>query len=1353
MSGDLLSIREPLDRDDSSFQVELSSGDEELAGTATLPRGRLAESDLSHVLSHGHAAAVGAAVAEYRQALVQTISLALERRLPLSGERPLTVVVEGGPGIHAPIWEALRDPSRSPGNRALVVRVPGASNPPAAPPSPTPADLTWLGARPFGEADIPRHLVAGAVLAAMLREGSALRPRAVRTDADIDDLEAVLLAPGSGARLTHLDVHGLSHIAPGGDLVDAVFSFLVRGDDGPVPVDDGRLRSLLASGECTLFSTNACFGAQQRGIVELPLPAQLVEDGTGVAVAAREPLAADAAATFFHAFYGSLSEAGTTIATAFAVATDSLMSNDDFGEEFGQARGRALRALLQPVLWARSRAHVERAFAAPNTMAGVGSDGFERAANPEVREAVAMTSLGGTIAGVAAGVEDAVWGSPERAVRLRAEPGCGLSAQLLDEIPSTLARLVRPGGATALEMTTLPVSKLTERERSWLICRRFSGRSAFLQLLIEVLDDDAGYLDALAERSGGEALPALLDALGWGRSAPDGRRPVALADSDLEAVFAERKRRLERGAGEDPESPPDVLGCVAALPLAMPLTSFDGSPIFGAATIAARGDPEGLFETFSDGRAAEMIQVDDRLYVCPHPRTQVLARAAVNPGLVLLMRGSEDRDGSELAAANLTWNRGTRLACLSWLSAAVAARQVGGIDVVALSRAMLVLGSLDRGATSALVEALEDGLPGWAPLIDSSASAYGRVRATIAAIDAPIDPASEDRADRALHLLHDGKPEAVLDLLEDATQLDFDEHKALCYALARTGHPEAAREGAARHLRELASMPLWDQCELLHLLGDIAEREGKLMLAARFMLDERKLNPPSASGRLHNRTHLLNILLELPRLDVDLAIQLAKEAILLAAELEREEVRQRYFGLWLRLVLGQGREAKLDELQKLEPSPPDASAPPPVRLAHGVALLRDGGDRRDEGAAQLLEVAAGDGWEAGHACQRLVEHDAVAGDRRIEVLRQGAGVADRREAELCLAALIAELWRHGDREEATQLAAAAAESLPYSAACVVAANVAAAGETEAAVKALGVLIAESGRWVLTDPRLVPILQSLPQGLTGKALDHAIHELIEGVSSHIAPPASGFDVSGSLSRLAEILELATQSRIGGPDLDRLAADLVAISEGLWEHERLDAAAQAREIACALLAVEGDPAKQAVEIGWLATLQRRRGRIRDSEAGFQRAIELGAGVLSATELSAIYGGYGNLLHDVGSIAAAVDLQWASLRLISRGVADDAPLDEPALQAVAGAGPIAAPLGALLVLRMANLANCLIDLPEQAAAEFLLRAAIVQIDRADPAEVNGREARGMLDRVATRLGLVATEEGTAAEGAATE
>jgi hypothetical protein len=906
----------------SPFAVRLQYGDRE--AVADLPIHRLADSRLESKLSSGDVAGMAEAVDTYKHHLLIAFSGALGAKLDLDASA--RVVVRGGPELHAIVWESLRLDRDGASTGCEVLRIPPISTDYVVPENEArEGRLTWIGSRPAGDADVGRYRVLAALLPLFLQAESAITARALRTDATTDDLPGLLaIGSDSGAPIVHLDAHGLSTVEAAAEaLIDEVFAFWVKSKDGPAAVGDRVLFEHLPAGGCELFTTNGCYSAQQRGVLELPFPAQLVQRGVRAAIGAREPLKIAPASHFFLVLYGHLI-AGQSIGASFAAASSELAQHARVAPERpGEGPDRSALFLLQPVLWLADASAADHRFVRQQEHA------------PElttaVKEMVAMAISGGTVSALAGAVEDITLRRGEK-VQVRLADGAGWDLTDAQAAADALAAAVsgmppgvpRPCDRSPVE---LYLGDATDMEREVMV-GQFHGPQVLRWLLAEVVPPRPTWLDNLAQATDRDAGLALLATLSWGGPTFDGEERVR------ELLLEHRADLVRReAAGNRSEGVREFLNAMASHPFALPVSAGRGESFLGLAVPPALG-AEPLVETAFSGVAGTLVQAEGTVVCLPYRTTQLIARAETSPRAVMAMRVFEiqKRDTWERPQSEPFGGPLRRQICLTWLTLAVAARQVGVMDPLAISQALLLVGGEDAAAAAILAEYLRDGLPTWESLGVEMASVYEGVAADQRTY-ATSGEDSETRTDQALRALKARKPDGVFEIFGNQELSTFEERKAAAYALARTGESSEARALVLPDIRAMGQMSRFDRCELLHLLAHIAELDGHRELAIQHMLEERALNPPRPDVRLHNRIHLLDLLAE--RADVDLHLALAEEALPLAVELEQRDDLQRTVQTLVVLTV-MLREHRLADTVTLIESYPAAHALAAARLAGAV---------------------------------------------------------------------------------------------------------------------------------------------------------------------------------------------------------------------------------------------------------------------------------------------------------------------------------------------------------------------------------------------------------------------------------
>lgn len=1273
---------------DDTARVELVSGGggEPLSATMRIPRDRLAGSGLRYALANPTVAGLAGAAERYATTLSTAIAHALGTPfLPDGG--PTVIAVSGEAGLHDYIWEAL--PIGADGPRPTVVlRLPAPDTrdeEPAMPAVLRQAELNWIGCRPHGPADIRRYRVAGNVLPTLFRADSALAPGRIRTDATAEDLDE-LLAPPTHDRpiLIHLDAHGASQVRPGADgRVDPVLSFALRGRDGPVRVTDDELLDRVVVSGCQLFATNACFGAQQRGIAELPFPGQLVGRGVRAAVSAREPLEAWTATQFFGFFYDLLA-GGESVVAAFSIArlaTYTTWQQSRVGRG-GVDEDERVRALLQPVLWVRELSDIDLKFVDRSPDAPALGDA--------ARELLSVSMYDGLIGIVLDRLED----DSVHGLRLEVGPTiwCDADTAALVEMFAGMAEALGPHPVAGEEdVRRCLVGTLSDAERRALVRRRFSGTATELELLAAAAPGDHGLLSALAQASDGAAARALVMVLAWGDAAFE-QPPAWLAD------------HLERRRGDPPELAHDenaqrLFASLATLPYALPAWSDPGWTIVGGEFPPSGTPVDALDEELGDTKVCAIEEVDGHRIVRPAPHVALGARSLASPEYVFALRAELPLSETQGEVTEVPgWTFATRLSALSLLSLAVAARQVGYFDRAIAGRIGLAVGSVDRAAAVAVVEALLEGGRGWPPLEASMVDSGTQL------IEALRGRGGADTAeDRAISALRQGRSREIPDLLEGERE-DLTTARLRAYSLAIAGHPAEARTLLLPYVRRIAELSQWDQCELLHALGAIAEREGKFELAAWYMLDERALRHPGIDARFHNRIHLVEIMLRLPDGERNLVMTVAREAVALAPdpEAKRDAVRK-WIEVALRLGLPVAPVVAALEEPEMDSSIAELRA---VKLARALVLV----EVEDPGAAAALEALTdGDDWEAALACLSLGATDSIPTARRIEALRRGAALPHPRESALCWAFLIGELWHAEDRDELTRAADALMPGFPGFARLIRAALAVVDDKRELAVEHLVDAMASTDAGTLGKQPLRDLAAAIPDDIWEEAIEGAVGQALRALLDRLEDGSSETETSEALDAFLRhylgldnpAADAAVEEAPGWFEANRLAA----ISERLWDLGHLGPAARARVVACQLYSVIGARDRLANELGWLATINRQRGHVAEAESQYQRAIAVGDGVLPDDAVGSMYGRYGNLLHDTGDYEAAVATKWRGLCTTCSAVPKDTLYSPDTLNEVLGWEP---PDSASWCNQLANFANCLIDAGDPATALRVISVA---------------------------------------------
>lgn len=1246
---------------------------------------------------------------------------------PVSGDHTsltpsddVVVLVAGPPLVHRWLWESLAA-SSTPRGRLLVAHLPEIDGTVYVPADR--AVLAWIGARVPGGEDIPRYHVLGRVARNLLRRSSAVDLGGVRTDSTVDDLVKLVEALRGDDRYTccHIDAHGRSVVraGTGEQIVQGDLELVLRAEKGAVLLTGDAVAELLAACDVDLFSTNACFGAQHRVLGEYPFPGRVVAEGRRAAIAARHPLMADVARAYFDRLYGTLA-AGGSLAEAHrrGLGVIGALASTDI----------AARSAVQLTLWVRSAEELNRSFEAgddeePDSWAG---------------EHVAATVHGGSLSAVAESFEDAAWegGFAE----LVAAPHCELSADALSNLTVALRAVARPP-VMAVNLGAEPVQvalpALEEPERSELL-KWFAGPSAIRQLLIELVPGDPAYLSALRRSSGGDATLALLDALRWGEGAghvpPERSFQASAVYAELRGLATETARVTadQEGNPEGWQLEDRISQGRVALDLALPMLASHDNLLFGTPVprlFVPRG-ARGLVETFGD--VGTFAVNGDDVYVQPDPWTQLAIRGSVPPEEVVLARLTLDPvHGNEGAR----WNAGTRRATLGWLAIAVAFRQLGHIDLPSLGRAAIGVATLNRKAAGQLLEVIQIGRPGDAELGDKALSDYQGLLDVWRGFDHSVDDtgalaSAEVTTERALALLHTERPGEALAITLQLLKVELDEVERIdaltahAYALARTGGMAGALEVAASLVPTLPRLSLYDQCELLHLLGDLADRRGRKELAARYLLEERRLNSPALHRRLHNRRHLYTVLRERHPITDELVIQTCAEGLDLAHEAANVD-DQRYFADVL------AEAAFLTENSPLrERLLASAAGNEPVRSLPGIELLAALDDDIDRGLKRLRQLAAGTDKVAARACLALAEiSDAV--HERVAILRRGAEVGDPTYAALCSRMLITAMWEASDYEGLEIVAHEVLALHPsFAEANFALARVAdARGDPESATEHLARAFAYQQRPILG--RHGP----LDMGSLLIAPEEASKRTMLLLSEHVRDlnerGLQSADATLPGLSLIEALDLIAGYNVNAFVPETVAALLWA-SERAWDRHDLDAAIVARHHAVDILRRGGEEHRfeLAIELGWLATLLKQSERLGDAELLYQQAIALGTGVVTPESLSSLIGRYGNQLHYTGSYRAAAETQWRAVG-VRTGRDDPFPPSPEALKAALAYEEPEPEWRSSWLLLMCNLANCLKDAGFPTLAVLVIRhaAPLLASPHVDERDSNVRHSRRLL------------------------
>ena len=809
---------------------------------------------------------------------------------------------------------------------------------------------------------------------------------------------------------------------------------------------------------------------------------------------------------------------------------------------------------------------------------------------------------------------------------------------------------------------------------------------------------------------------------------------------------------------------------MAAANVALPVTSISGSSILHE-SIPRFLDANGIgLKDFAESRLGEIEQdSEEGIVVLPYKWTQFAARRECRPEYVAVARqilesgkdSEQERRRNEELAAKTSWNPAARLSCLSWLSYAICARQAGGYDQTAVLRAYILISQTDSTTALTLLQRMHEGLPGWPPVKDFFQGDYSRILGVIASVvmssGGKRDYSEGDINQRLFAAFRNSRLDDVLALseteihnsLKDATPYS-PVHGLRAYALARTGRMDEAWSLVTPMIPHLPSMTKSDQCELLHLLSEMMEREGRFPLAVRYLLQERALNPPTLDRRLHNRHHLYDTLLLAEPVDMALATAIAEEGFVLAREAaDKEMIRLFAEILALRSCLDLDRE-KLTYTVDLLGGGPDIADMPSVILAD--ILKGVFGDEEPEFDAISIErirsISTGEDAAAAIACYLLGTADSISPEDRTHFLHRGATVAGGYIYESCSKAIFTEYWRLGKVAD-LKIWADANSSRDGMAVIVDLARVGIAlteADDSGVEEHLAMALACSDFQNLSS--LIPGLwESVPESLRAKAIDSALRLLVGHVQSSLLPDGfqaesrlNGVTLIQSLNRIDYIFSFVDAPPLWIRDLFEWAASRA------WDREDLHAAATSQEHLCTLLARirEVSAGELANAMGWLATLYKQLGRISEAELLYQRSIELGAGKMDKDEMGSVIERYGNLLHQVGDYEAAADMQWKSVRVrrMPRGLPDFPDSVEMIRTALSLEDITDGEKLSAWSLQAANLANCLKAAGFEEYAHEAIRCADSALERASnlldspEADYNFRAAALMLDKLRRHL-----------------
>ena len=1305
---------------------------------------------------------------------------------------PLLVSVAGPPRVHQVMWEALdADDLPRGGPGVLVVHLPWAPGDIAGSvagdrtrvrlgrEAAGQAQLRWIGARPFPE-DLPRYLIAGPVANRVLDSG-AMSFDVLRTDATADETLALMLLDAPKPLITHLDVHGASRMRAGegtGLIAEPEFTAFFRDGESHREIPDQAIVDAASASGCLMFVTNACFGAQQREVGQWPFPARLVRGGCKVAIAARDPLDGNAAMLFFAAFYGILTE-GKSIRQAYHDARRFLTTHPA-GQESAAQGDLSSRYALQPVLWASSVGDLATYF----------RDQDEHSAGPRMTTRgvsrlapyIEMARLNERFARFITTLEDFHWsGTPVGEVE--ASPRSDLDDLEVAAIVSEMRRVfgTRAAGAAERSAGALPAAsaareetamlpdlvfpEFTESERYFLVALRFIGEpNPLRELLGFAVHAEARHLDYLKRVSAGDATQALLQALSWGDGSA---HPVSLSATTHNAEQIIDADCREAAAEEESA---ELLGKALAdahrIDYALPLVTLDSDEFMHVTAPRLWTVPRGYLEELGKNDGIHIVAFEEVHALRMRRRDQVAMRQRMKPEAVVvadhLRRRLRQPETLELGV-NARWNAGTRGVCAAWLAIAVAYRQVGLINPAALRAALFILNLVDRGAAVLLSRTLMAGLPGWLPLADSSvADQYQQETALWQRLHHQSDDSDEldtpsDTASYALALMHAGRHSKALAVTERLVQqlqsitrgADLEERNNVitthAYVLARNGRAGEALALVVPEIRNLRRLSLYDQCEFLHLLGDLMHYQKKFAAAITYFLQERALRPPALHRRLHNRSHLLDMLIR-HRRDPDLITQVAVEGLALAYAAQAASDVEKFAATLAdhtHLLTEQQRRNILDGL-----GDKFASAGQPAAVLARIALDTTPDEPLDAQQRAVLESHLGAaGTLKAFACFRLAMQPGAPAEEMIRLLRLGAEEPGR-HGHYCRFALLDALW---EVEDWPGLAEHARQLLPtYPAEGGVHAALGASayqdGRRSDAIEHLARAFCYTSAFDLIGrmPKLLAMVQEagnfLPEvnARTMSMLVELANQLEDGMdTAETALP--GMSLTDVIDRVYEY------NKYEDPLDHRVIDTLIAMSETAWDRADYPVAISARRRACQLIEKIGDTARLATELGWLATLTKQAGNIEEAMSLYQRAIAAGRDCLSPTEDSSLLGRYANLLHHIGAYEPAVRTQWLAVLAQKQQFRDPENPFPPAPETLdAELSPDG--LDAMELTRwpllIVNFANCLESAGYYELAARALRAAVTAIEAANAAipwlmeSPNGAEIRRLFPVVKAKL-----------------
>ncbi|KRF40079.1 hypothetical protein [Terrabacter sp. Soil810] len=1255
------------DADHDAVSLTLSSEDAVFTGVAAIPRLDLLRTGTAELLVKGEDAELDQRAGRYASLLIGVMERALGPDVQLTNGE-LEVEVRCTAAVQSLIWETLR----LSGDEAESIRVfrtlPGLA--PTARPTEG-GDLVWLAARKV-EDKIARYGVAGPVLAE-LRITGAIMPRWVSTASTPQLIRALprRVPPDPAlARIVHLDVHGGTVARPDDNLVRADFV----AQFGPETMDDQELEGILGDLGCRVFVSNACHSGDLRDAQRLPFPARLLSRGTSVALVARGPVPELSAIHFHRHLYAALS-VGASVLDAHAQATARS------AEEWQEDRDRRARGLIQPMLWARSISSATEPVCAPATN-GLPED------LPGLRNHLIATAQlfaaaeGGVLASamIAAEGELAAGRPMPRLVFTDAE--------LSRQSAATMGNTIRWALGTSPDAPTtsgMEIPPLQFEERRAMLQQLFGSKSSLLDVLAVCSAGDPVHLAAAAMASEWDPFRALLRAGELGQMTGDVSQDdpgVQLAHKVLEPF---------------PNDP------VIRATLAVPLLGVGTDAELAGAWIPPA--PKAWIDHVAvpDARIS-IVRHAGHHFMKPDRSVRDAARALSSPKALASLRLSPAWRGPELKMARQQWDVACAEAAATMLVLSVAARQAQGIDIVALTHLLGLIGNTGYGDAARLAEAMRKGLPGWPPVHPDLSSAWDGIVADWSELNGVGESLLESaRADEGL----DGRTR----------------QRKHAYQLARGDDPASALVIAVTMLATASLHNRFDYCECLHLLGEAQERLGRVRLAAEMLLKERAIDPPADHRRLHNRDHLYELVFGLEPRDDDLLFTVAMEGVAIATRCHDGQARTRFLtralvcGLnasqdgWLRKVVDDLRAEDTVDSSLLD-------------LVHGY--LHIDADKKAAVAA-LMAAATAQGTYAAHASLLLSVVDPEGAEAHLwrGARTDGGGSYQT----LCLDTLVMQLMQAG-RENELRTAVSTVSRVPRDRPPIwyARAGLAYLDEDPTFGRLLvEALTTDGGRRLslLTGLGIPPT--ALPLQAAIDAIGELVHMVVNPGDGGVAPLAA----ADNIARLARKLD--------PPNRRWAVARLLGASEQTWDQQNFAVAAGLRSHACDLLAELGEPedlAALAEEMGWLATLNRIRGRPTDAEGLFQTAIALARKHLPPFGIASLISRYGNLLHDIGESAAAAHLHWTAVQTALPNLATEAfptpEILEVVFNAVAAVDPESPERGRWDIM-LVNLANTLTDSGQPTPAAAIINWMVLQIQAGHNASA---ETRMLLVGVTRRL-----------------